>query len=132
MHLLLYDVHPAFCLRAWDKRSTYRCLVCVQEGSKHKRGEDSFAKLKRYAAEHGTARVQRSHDFQLYRWCVKQRILQRKGELELVKFRALSSISFFWDLKEKLVRDMFYKLVDFRREDGHCNVPPSTDENLAR
>lgn len=94
--------------------------------------EGYFAKLKQYAAKHGTARVQRDHDVRLYQWCVNQRKLRRKGELQLEKSQTLSSISFSWDLRAEDFGDMFDKLVNFHIENGHCNVLPSTDRKLAR
>jgi hypothetical protein len=61
----------------------------------------------------------------LGRWCIKQRYLRQKGCLGNEKIAQLNGIGFNWDPRDERWEKKFDLLKQFKKENGHCNVPRS-------
>ncbi|MDB2639996.1 Helicase associated domain protein, partial [Akkermansiaceae bacterium] len=85
--------------------------------------EVQFQKLVDYKEEHGDCLVPRNwHDKKLATWVGTQRAFKNKGKLEDGKIKRLDQLGFIW--KTRLDWDTsFQKLLDFKKDNGHCLVP---------
>lgn len=60
----------------------------------------------------------------LSRWCTNQRVMRIKGSLEDDRIKMLDAVGFDWNLHKKVnAHNHISKLIEFKKERGHCNVP---------
>jgi hypothetical protein len=100
--------------------------------------EDRLSELTNYRKIHGHCRVPRnySENFKLGKWVADQRSLytsQMKGKrssMTLSRFRELERIGFQWGVCHGAAwEDRLSEFADYRKINGHCNVPQSYNEN---
>lgn len=70
-----------------------------------------------------------SEDPQLGKWVGKQRTKRNYGFLSNVRIARLDEIGFIWDVLAAKWDEMFEYLLEFRRQNGHCNIPSRWLEN---
>ncbi|MDC0566548.1 Helicase associated domain protein [Akkermansiaceae bacterium] len=89
----------------------------------HEEWEFQFQKLLDYEEQYGDCLVPHNwHDKKLAIWVGTQRGSKNKGKLEDEKIKRLDQLGFTW--KTRLDWDAsFQKLLDFKKENGHCLVP---------
>jgi predicted metal-dependent RNase len=106
--------------------------------SKHDiKWNDMFNRLVQYKAEHGNCLVPQNYqaDGRLGRWVHYQRVefwmLKQRGSGKITQSRVdkLDSIGFEWDPQKSKWNSMFFRLVDFKSEHGHCMVPKGHKED---
>lgn len=61
-------------------------------------------------------------------WVVTQRTRYKKGNLSEEQIERLEEKGFVWDALEAKWEEMFGALVEFKKVQGHCNVPRSHPE----
>ena len=65
-----------------------------------------------------------SEDYRsLGNWVHTQRTLRKQGRLDQERIAQLDAIGFTWDLRREQWDAMFAALEDYRRANGHCDVP---------
>lgn len=82
-----------------------------------------FEKLVEFKNNNGTCFIEEGRELELRKWCDKQRGRYSKGSLTDEQIKRLNSIEFIWDLKEYKWFISYEKLKEFKRINGHCNVP---------
>ena len=88
-----------------------------------------FGRLVEYRGEHGNCNVPSTFDDkQLSAWVDSQRQAYRKGKLDKWYVDQLNQIGFDWDPRETLWKQMFGRLVEYRKEYGNCDVPRTFDD----
>lgn len=87
--------------------------------------DDRFAQLQQFHQEHGHTRVTKSVDESFGEWVQNQRKLFRAGKLSEEKVSKLRTIDFQARIvpTNKTWEQSFELLLQFRRENGHVNVP---------
>jgi hypothetical protein len=104
---------------------------------------DQLSELANYCKEHGHCNVptRYSENSKLAKWVSHQRWqyrLQLEGKTDYMttfRIQALDSLGFEWDRSTASVwEDRLSELADYRKINGHCNVPQRHSENtkLAR
>jgi hypothetical protein len=97
------------------------------------RWEEMFQQLVEFEKEHGHTNVpERSGKYrQLSNWVRNQRAAKRyKRPIMLERAKRLDEIGFVWMLVEPMGWErMFAALVEFKRVNGHCNVPQKSREH---
>ena len=111
---------------------------------------ERIEELKDYKDIHGHANVpqyqpKNSPWYQLGIWVRNQRTMYHRmknsGENDNIynfltedRINQLNEIDFCWDVQEETWMEHYQKLVDFKKEFGHANVPPNykVDPSLAR
>jgi hypothetical protein len=85
--------------------------------------EEMFGALVEFEKQHGHCNVPRdwSENSKLARWVTNLRT--RKKRLSEDQILRLEAIGFEWDALDANWEEMFKVLVEFRDENGHCNVP---------
>jgi hypothetical protein len=73
--------------------------------------------------EYGNCLVSRRVNKTLANWVFDQRKNYKKNNLSIEKIEKLNAIGFIWDLYKEKWGSMYILLVDFKKENGHCNVP---------
>jgi hypothetical protein len=81
-----------------------------------------FQKLESHYNQHGNCIIPKSNG-SLSSWCVRQRILYKRGELEPTHIKILNKINFDWTPLELKWDKAYKELINFRKKHGHCNVP---------
>lgn len=89
--------------------------------------------LVEYKTNHGTCNLPSSHP--LYKRCVSLRHAYKNGNLDKNKFKELNDLGFEWNIDiydDERWNFMFDKLLKFKKEFNHTNVPRSyIDKQLA-
>ena len=62
-------------------------------------------------------------------WLIHQRYLRNQGKLAAAKQNRLEELGLVWHVQSKVWEDMFLLLVDYKKREGHCNVPGKHTEN---
>jgi superfamily II DNA or RNA helicase len=93
---------------------------------------NQFEKLKNYKTEHGDTNVTQSYtkDSALGSWVNTQRVYFRKGKLDNDKIKALNEVGFVWELGDKIWEENIQALKNYKKENGHCNVPRTKGDRL--
>jgi hypothetical protein len=99
--------------------------------------EDRLSELADYRKVHGHCNVpyNYSENNKLGKWVSAQRTqyrfrLQGKpSPMTLSRIQELESLGFEWDSRGTAWKDRLSELVDYRKIDGHCNVPMNYSEN---
>ena len=81
-----------------------------------------YEELTNYKAQNGDCNVPTKQG-PLGRWVNNQRQSYKKGKLSQESIDLLESIGFVWDLLDEAWTTRFDELVDFKNENGDCNVP---------
>ncbi len=98
------------------------------------RWDDMFATLDEYRREHGDCNVPYgwTEDPALAKWVKGVRAAQKRGELDDGRLRRLESIGFSWErVGDRRWDEMYGKLTDFRRANGHCRISTLSEEHRA-
>lgn len=84
-----------------------------------------FEKLKKLKEETGSCKVHYTdrENKKLGAWTANQRRKYKAGKLKQEYIDQLNSIDFIWDKKEFLWNSKYKKLIAYKDENGHCNVP---------
>jgi hypothetical protein len=86
--------------------------------------KQNIQKLIAFKKAHGTTNVPRNYtDKVLVTWITSVRAKKRRGELEPERASELEAIGIIWDPKDASWDQNFQKLVAFKEEHGHANVP---------
>jgi hypothetical protein len=87
--------------------------------------EQMFVNLKHYRESHGDTLVPQRwiKDRSLADWVSKQRSSHNRGLISPDRVQRLEQIGFEWDPIGTRWEEMFQKLVEFQRQNGHTNVP---------
>jgi hypothetical protein len=84
--------------------------------------EKHFLKLVEFKNVYGHSEIPPSfNDLQIRQWINKQK--SGKENLSDYRKKRLDSIGFSWDLKKHRWEKNFFKLIEFKKSNGHCNVP---------
>ena len=84
-----------------------------------------YRELKEYRDKHGDCNVPAESQGPLGGWANRQRQSFKKGELSRKRVGLLESIGFVWDPTDEAWTARFDELVDFKNDNGDCNVPRS-------
>ena len=95
----------------WDPKNTF--------------WEQLFIRLVAFKKQYGHCNVIRSwkQDQSLATWVNTQRTDKAKGQLLPERLRRLNSLGFDWDPNKTRDEEMCTRLVAFKKQYGHCNVP---------
>ena len=87
--------------------------------------EEMFERLVKFEREHSHCNVPAKYepDPQLGAWVSTQRGLTRRGKLSQKHVDRLHTLTFSWNLLDAAWEEAFQRLVAFKREHSHCNVP---------
>jgi hypothetical protein len=98
------------------------------------RWERKYLLLKQFNDREGHCNVPQSHkedEENLGAWVSHQRQLKTKEKLDPDRQRQLEEIGFGWGLPSMTWDDMCALLQQFKKREGHCNVPQSHTEGEA-
>jgi hypothetical protein len=106
-------------------------------GSHSAAWEDRLRELADYRKIHGHCNIPQncSENTKLAQWVKTQRKeyrLQAEGKIShttLCRVQELDSLDFEWDIHGTVWKDRLSELADYRRIQGHCNVPQRDSEN---
>ena len=95
------------------------------------RWEEMCARLADFRHLHGHCRISTlAEDCRpLANWVRTQRTLRKQGRLDRERIARLDAIGFTWDLRREHWEAMFAALEDYRRANGHCDVPQTWPDN---
>lgn len=87
--------------------------------------QDPIKRLKEFRKEHGHCNVpaKYSKDPELGRWVARTRYQMKIGKLTSEEISRLDKIGFVWSRDDQIWNDMFRMLKEFRKKQGHCDVP---------
>ncbi|MEP2777532.1 MAG: Helicase associated domain protein [Luteolibacter sp.] len=89
--------------------------------------DDRYGELISYYDEFGNcdipARYKDNQD--LARWVVTQRVKRRKNTISAERIELLDKLGFNWNPNDAEWRVKYLELVEYKKENGHCNVPQS-------
>jgi hypothetical protein len=101
-----------------------------------------YEKLVEFKRKQGNCLVPQKYeeDKSLGRWADTQRQLYSKNTIRLDRMGLLDKIGFVWRLRaasnynsdefESIWKHQYEKLVEFKRENGHCNMPQRHQEDM--
>jgi len=92
--------------------------------------DEHYGELRAFWEKYGHSNVPSlwEKNITLSRWVVNQRVLRNKGLLSRDRIKKLETLSFIWDMRAASWEEMFFALVEFKKQHGHCNVPQKYDE----
>jgi len=98
-----------------------------------------YQELLKFKAKHGHCNVPHTYDDNpsLARWAKRQRyqytrkLEQKQSCLSDARKEKLDAVGFVWDLQTMAWQGRFKELVEYKRNNGHCNVPNRCRENRA-
>jgi hypothetical protein len=96
--------------------------------------EEMYARLKQFKNREGHCNVPRSHEedeANLGPWVSQQRHLKTKEQLDPDRQKQLEEIGLEWMLFAAKWDEMYALLQQFKKREGHCNVPQSHTEDEA-
>lgn len=90
----------------------------------------NFEELREFKNKYGHCDVPRLKEEFLFlgNWVHGQRILYNRGRLTNEKIALLTSIDFKWNAFDSRWDCYYQKLIDFKNEYGHCNVPSTFND----
>jgi hypothetical protein len=93
--------------------------------------DEMIGALADFRKENGHCNVRASwrRNPQLGRWVAMQRYRRKIGELSVRCVEQLDKLGFIWSPTDNLWNDMFQRLQDFRKKQGHCDVPTQWKPN---
>lgn len=93
--------------------------------------ESMYEKLLEFKKKNGHCNVpdRWPEDPQLGRWVGKQRTKRNRGLLSNKRIERLNKIGFIWDVLAANWEEMFEYLLEFKKQNGHCNIPSRWPEN---
>jgi len=97
-----------------------------------KQWENMYALLVQYKERNGHCDVPRSHEEgnnKLGRWLDAQRGKKKKGVLNADYVERLSILGVVWDPRDRQWENMHMLLIQYKEREGHCDVPPSHEED---
>jgi len=97
-----------------------------------KRWKNMYTILVRYKERKGHCNVPREHkeDGQsIGQWLNTQRKDKKKGAIDAIKEQKLEDLDIVWDLRDEQWENMYMLLVQYKKREGHCNVPQRYKEN---
>jgi hypothetical protein len=95
--------------------------------------EQRLIELKNYIKEHGHSKVSELENKRLYLWMSHQRVAKRENtklKLSKDKIAKLEEIGFMWEPCKKYWSRCFRLLVEFKNQNGHCNVVLNNDTEI--
>jgi ribosomal protein L7Ae-like RNA K-turn-binding protein len=96
--------------------------------------KEMYALLKQFNKREGHCMVPVSHtedEVNLGKWVSKQRYVKMKETLDPVRQKRLEKIGFEWEVRSATWDEMHALLQQFKKREGHCNVPQSHKEEGA-
>jgi phosphosulfolactate phosphohydrolase-like enzyme len=96
--------------------------------------DETYALLQKFKMREGHCKVPSSHkdyEAKLGTWMKTQRQLYRKEKLDPERQKRLEEIGFEWELASARWDEMYALLKQFKKREGHCNVPQSHTEEGA-
>jgi len=92
-----------------------------------------FRSLERFKSIHGHCRVPFSYsdDPRLSAWLRTQRRLQKHGKMSASRAAQLDALGMEWDTNSDVWEQRFKELKEYKRHEGHTEVPASYKENRA-
>lgn len=126
--VLQFDFDPQFKFASGSTRINREKLIQAIDARLIDDVVDNFyvrvGELKKYKEEHGHCNPPLGKDRNsLGRWAGAQREKFRIGTLSIERIALLNAIEFDWDPFETQWMEYFEKLKEFKRVNGHCNVP---------
>jgi len=93
--------------------------------------ESMYEKLLKFKRNNGHCNVpdEWPEDPQLGKWVGKQRTKRNNGLLSNDRIERLDRIGFIWNLLASNWEEMFGHLLEFKKKNGHCDVPSRWPEN---
>ena len=93
--------------------------------------EENFRRLAEFRKNNGHCNVPQGDPFGA--WLHKQRQDYKKGRLSQAKIDRLNALDISWDPHNNTWEENFQQLLEFHKENGHCNVSGSCRniQNLA-
>jgi hypothetical protein len=95
-----------------------------------------LARLVVYKVQHDDCNVPcgYEHDRKVAKWVGTQRVMKKRGEMNEARVKELNDIGFVWKYYEHSWCTQFDRLVDYKAQHGHCNVPKryKHDRKLAK
>ncbi|MCM2535180.1 Helicase associated domain protein [Neobacillus pocheonensis] len=85
--------------------------------------EIMYKELVTFKMEYGNCLVSRRVNKTLANWVFDQRKNYKKNNLSTERIEKFNAIGFIWDLHKENWESMYNLLVDFKKENGHYNVP---------
>jgi superfamily II DNA or RNA helicase len=84
-----------------------------------------YAELQAFASRYGNCSVPQTGgaDDGLGKWLNRQRVLYRKGKLTADRIGLLEKVGVVWDPFDQLWESFFSRVVAFREQHGHCDIP---------
>lgn len=94
--------------------------------------DEYYGKLVAYKRKHGHCNVPHlwKQDRSLGMWVAGQRRLKVKDQLSPERIRQLDSLGFVWDFLGGRWEGMYARLVAYKKQHGHCNVPNKWNPDL--
>lgn len=110
-----------------DREARLDALVGWTWDPKAELWEEGHRRLVKYAEQHGTVRVERSHveedGYRLGEWVKTQRDSRRKGSLATEREEALAALpDWSWDPKDDAWEEKFRELLAYVEEQGNASV----------
>ena len=92
---------------------------------------DMYELLVQFRADYGHCNVpaQWRKNLQLGRWVAVQRYRRKIGELPPQNVKLLDKLSFIWSASDSAWNAMHQQLVQFKQQQGDCDVPTQWPEN---
>jgi hypothetical protein len=111
----------------WKVRVDYKpAIVSKSDKSRHTKWYNEYEKLVEFKRKNGHCMVpyRYEQDKSLGKWASSQRTRHARGMMLSVRKDMLDEIGFVWKADgDKLWHQHYEKLVDFKRNNGHCMVP---------
>ena len=94
--------------------------------------EDNYSALIEFKRETGHCDVPDKWpmNLKLSHWVGKQRSDWKKNRLSADRIEKLNAIGFTWDPQDAVWNKMFGMLQEYKKNNGHCNVPRNWSENI--
>ena len=90
---------------------------------------EQYGQLTEFRNKNGHCNVPQDYG-QLGFWVRNQRAFLKKNELKQERYELLQQIDFIWNVPEYVWQNHFEKLVAYKIQNGHCNVPYSFGDGL--
>ena len=116
-------------LSSSSRSETSNSTSTTKETTRSKRWETNFQLLIQYKEREGHVNVPNAHKEDggnLGWWLQNQRHLYKNGKLKTDRLNELESIGIVWDYRtesEDRWEDMYQRLVKYKEQDGHTEVP---------
>jgi superfamily II DNA or RNA helicase len=93
--------------------------------------EKMFAELENYKQIYGHCNVplRWPENRKLGIWVSSQRAAKKHGELDKEYVERLNRLGFVWNVPKEIWEELFNELINFKKVNGHCNVPAACPQN---